>query len=279
MHSNNLNIDCCGRAMVLKKIFCLMLGILPMQTALAGMTEIRDSNNLLAIQAMVLTMDYAETDSAGVLLDTEKGPISGRQITLSRMWGSANWYAQVQYSRNEGRTNYVGGLIGPPPTPYGSVVTTSGADVINYALRLGKGLDAGKYVNYLFTPYVEWGRQEWMRGVNAGETYYHNSIGIGMLWQYSEANSKLVYSAYALGGRTYGASIDVVGYFNGALGSSPLTKAGLGLDYSLTRTMYLNAGVDYVNFAYGKSAVYGLYLEPDSKSTYLMYKAGVGFSF
>lgn len=265
------------------KILCLMSGMLLAGTAIAGLPEISASNNQLGFQVMMLNVNYAETDNAGVLLDTEKGPVPGGALIFTRMWESANAYFQAQYSRNEGRTDYVGGLIGPPATPYGSVVTTSAATFTNYSVRLGKGFDLGRSAmaasGFMLTPYVELGRQEWYRGVNAGETYYHNAYGAGLLWQMSGAGSKLVISLNGLVGKTFGASIDVTGVFSGALGSSPLYKAGLNVDYALSKSLHLNAGADYVRFAYGKSDVYGGYLEPDSTSTYLLYKAGLGIAF
>jgi hypothetical protein len=131
----------------------------------------------------------------------------------------------------------------------------------------------------MLTPYFELGRQEWYRGVNAGETYYHNAYGAGLLWQMSGAGSRLVISVNGLVGKTFGAYIDVTGVFSGALGSSPLYKAGVNADYALSKSLHLNAGVDYLRFAYGKSDVYGIYLEPGSTSTYLFYKAGLGIAF
>lgn len=260
-----------------------LFGILVTTSATAGMPEIKESNNQLGLQLMTLNVDYAETDDAGVLLDTEKGPVHGNMLTLSLMRGNANIYFQAQYSRNEGRTKYVGGLIGPPPTPYGSVVTTSGAIFTNYGIRLGKGFELGRSSisgsAHMLTPYFELGRQEWYRGVNAGETYYHNTYGAGLLWQISSAGSRLVTSINGLIGQTSGSYIDVTGYFSGALGTSPLYKAGLNFDYALTKFLHGSLGIDYVSFAYGKSAVYSGYLEPDSTSTYLLYKAGLGIAF
>lgn len=260
-----------------------LFGILVTTSATAGMPEIMESNNQLGLQLMTLNVDYAETNDAGVLLDTEKGPVHGNMLTLSLMRGNANVYFQVQYSRNEGRTNYVGGLIGPPPTPYGSIVATSGAIFTNYGMRLGKGFELGRSSTaasaHMLTPYFELGRQEWYRGVNAGETYYHNTYGAGLLWQISSAGSRLVTSINGLIGQTSGSYIDVTGYFSGALGTSPLYKAGLNFDYALTKLLHGSLGIDYVSFAYGKSAVYSGYLEPDSTSTYLLYKAGLGIAF
>ena len=272
-----------GEKMRSSKLIAATIGMLLTNATLAGMQEIKVSNNQLSIQLMTLNMDYAEKDDAGVLLDTEKGPVSGTTLIYTSMRTTANVYFQGQYSRNDGKTNYVGGLIGPPPTPYGSIVTTSVATVTNYSIRLGKGFEAGN--NYLYTsasmltPYIELGRQEWYRGVNAGETYYHNAFGIGLLWQMSSSGSSLVMSVNGLAGRTFGAYIDVTGYFSGALGNSTLYKGGVNFDYALSKVLHLNGGIEYVRYSYGKSDVYSGYLEPDSTTSILFYKAGIGIAF
>jgi hypothetical protein len=258
-------------------------GLLLTHAAIAGMQEIKDANNQLGLEATSLNVDYAETDNYGTLLDTEKGSVPGQSIYLSSMSHNGKLYFHAQYSRNEGKTDYVGGLIGPPATAYGSVVTTSGATLTNYSLRLGKGFELGSPDTlgraHMLTPFLELDRQIWYRGVNAGETYYHNAYAAGLLWQTSASGSKLVFSAYGLAGQTFNASINVSGSFSGALGSSPLYKAGINIDYAPNKILHLHAGADYVRFAYGQSDVYSGYLEPDSTSTYVIYKAGVGIAF
>lgn len=265
------------------KLIAATFGMILANATMADMQEIKVSNNQLGLQITTLNMDYAEKDDTGVLLDTEKGPVSGTTVFFTGMRTRANVYFQGQYSRNDGKTNYVGGLIGPPPTPYGSIITTSAATITNYSFRLGKGFElANNYMSTnatILTPYIELGRQEWYRGVNAGETYYHNAYGVGLLWQLSPAGSNLVISVNGLVGKTFGAYIDVTGYFSGALGNSTLYKGGINLDYALSKVLHLNGGVDYVRFGYGKSDVYSGYLEPDSTSSNLFYKAGIGISF
>ena len=251
------------------------------------MAEIREANNQIGLQLITMNVDYLESGNGTTTgtgkLDSETGPVAGNGIYFSRMLGNADVYFQGQYSRNEGRTKYVGGLIGPPSTPYGSVVTTSAAIITNYSVRLGKGIELdrlGRSGNeHLLTPLFELGRQEWFRGVNAGETYYHNTFGAGLLWQYSPQNTRLVVSGLILAGQTFGSYIDVTGYFAGPLGNSSLLKWGISLDYALTKIVHVNMGVDYTSFAYGISDTYGGYLEPDSTSAYLIYRAGLGFSF
>ena len=265
------------------KLIAAIFGMILANSTIAGIQEIKVSNNQLGLQLMTLSMDYAERDDAGVLLDTEKGPVSGTTIFFTSMRTRANVYFQGQYSHNEGKTNYVGGLLGPPSTPYGSIITTSAATITNYSLRLGKGFElANRHMNNtanMLTPYIELGRQEWYRGVNAGETYYHNAYGIGLLWQMSAAGSSLVISMAGLVGKTFDAYINVSGYFSGALGNSTMYKAGVNIDYALSRAFHLNSGIDYVRFNYSKSDVYSGYLEPDSTSSNLFYKAGIGISF
>lgn len=270
----------------------LMLWLSSCAFAFAAMSDIKASNNQLTLQAMAVNVEYAETDSAGKLLDTEKGRVPGRMITLTGMAGKANFYYQLQYSRNEGRTDYVGGTISPP-TPYGSVVSMSGAIITDYGVRLGKGYDyaypepRGGYAHML-TPYLELGRHEWYRGVNAGETYYHNFYGIGLMWQMSDAASRMVYTLNGMAGTTFGAWIDVepstaysppIPALNVALVSASLYRAGIAFDYALTAVLHLNAGVDIERFSYGRSETIGGYYEPDSTTTLLKYKAGIGFSF
>lgn len=140
-------------------IICLMSGMLLAGTAIAGLPEIKATNSQVGFQLTMLNVDYAETDDIGALLDTEKGPVPGSAVFFSRMWGNANAYFQAQYSRNQGRTDYVGGLIGPPATPYGSVVTTSAAIFTSYSMRLGKGFELGRSglaaSGYMLTPYIE----------------------------------------------------------------------------------------------------------------------------
>ena len=59
-----------------------MIGMMFANAAPACMQEIKVSNNQLGLQLITLNMDYAEKDDAGVLLDTEKGTVSGTNIFL-----------------------------------------------------------------------------------------------------------------------------------------------------------------------------------------------------
>ena len=262
-------------------------GLIFSATAFAGTSDIIGSNNQVGIQLISTNVDYTETGNGlfGVTgkLDTETGRVAGSALSISAMkdWWLGNDYIAAEYDHSSGNTNYVGGLIGPPPTPYGSVVGISSATLINYSARYGKGFIINDEL--MLTPYAELGSHEWDRGVNFGETYTHHYYGIGALGQYSPA-SKLVLSANAMLGSTFGSNIVVNGAFSAALGSSVLYRMGVAADYELAQNLHGNIGVDYMSFNYGISALYPIggnivTWEPDSKTKYTMIKIGLGCAF
>ena len=263
-------------------------GLSGVSVAFAGTSDIKISNNQVGMQFISTNVDYTETGN-GIFgtptgtLDTEKGPVPGYGLSISAMrdlW-LGNDYIEAEYDSASGNTEYVGGLLGPPPTPYGSVVSTSSATLINYSARYGKGFMVSD--EFMLTPYAELGHHEWDRGVNLGELYTHNYFGIGALGQYSPS-SGLVLSANALFGSTFGSNIVVNGAFSGALGNSGLYRIGAGADYAFEQNLHGNIGVDYTSFKYGISAIYScggtcVQWEPDSKTNYTTVRVGLGYGF
>jgi len=261
----------------------------------AGISDIQASNSQITVQAISTNVDYTETDYGkydGVtgILDTESGKVPGYAVSISKMqdvW-SRNDYFEAEYSHSYGSTSYVGGYVGPPPTPYGSVVATSGAALINYSARYGQGYDLNRVV--MLTPYAEIGFHEWDRGVNSGEIYTHYYFGIGALGQYSPFK-KLVVSLNAMLGTMTGAhivvnSVPAAGFpgFNGDLPNSALYKVSLSADFRITQNFHVNSGIDYMSFKYNISDLYpvgGNYVawEPDSETNYTTVKFGCGYSF
>ncbi|HUW00112.1 MAG TPA: hypothetical protein VMV88_08125 [Gallionella sp.] len=269
-------------------------GFSGLSTAFADTSDIRAANNQVGFQLVSTHVDYTETGDGTLAptgtLDTEKGPVPGYALAISTMqdlW-LGNDYIEAEYDDASGNTEYVGGYLNPP-TPYGSVVSTSGATLTNYSARYGAGLMVND--RSMLTPYVELGHHEWDRGVNSGEIYTHNYYGIGVLGQYSPA-SKLVLSANALFGSTFGSNIVVnsgPGFsgFSGALGNSTLYKIGLAADYAFVQNWHGTIGVDYASFSYGISALYPgvlngknvFFWEPDSKTNYTTVRIGLGYGF
>ena len=272
----------------MKKITLVIIaiaGLFGFSTAFAGISQIRESNNQFGFQLVSTNVDYTETGD-GILapsgtLDTEKGPVPGYALSISTMqdlW-LGNDYLEAEYDHASGNTDYVGGLLGPPPTPYGSIVATSGATLTNFSARYGAGLMVNDQA--MLTPYLELGHHEWDREVNLGELYTHNYYGIGVLGQYTPAD-RLVLSARAMFGHTFGSNIAINGAFSGALGNSSLFKAGAAADYVLVQNLHGSIGVDYTSFNYGISGVYPVGVgyvawEPDSKTNYTTVRIGLGY--
>ncbi len=265
-------------------VICLMSSA----TALAGINDIRDADNQISLQSISTSVTYTEVGNGifgtqtGVL-DTETGSVPGFALSLTTL-NNDNLYFNAAYSQNNGHTNYTGALIGGGP--YGSVVGQSSATLYDYTLRVGKSIIVSGET--MVTPYGEIANHQWYRGVNYGETYTHNSLGIGILGQYSPVN-QFVFSANALLGRTFGSYISVAGPlgFSADLGNSNLYKLGIAVDYAFTRNFHGNVGFDYTSFKYGMSAptivvVGGLsyYVwEPDSSTKYNTLKFGLGYAF
>jgi hypothetical protein len=255
--------------------------------AFADTQDIKSSNNQIGIHAISTDVSYTETNdgrfgtTAGKF-NTENGWVPGFAVSVSLMkdWFLGNDYLQLQYSRNKGFTDYVGS----PATggAFGSLVQQNDATLTDYSLRWGKGFSVNREV--MITPYAELGRHEWKRAVNQGETYTNNSFGVGALAQYSPI-TRLVLSANALIGRTFGANIDVAGPsgFSGALGNSNLYKLGLSADYAFTQNFHGNVGINYSAFKYGSSGNYQvgnrIHWEPDSRTNNTTINAGIGYAF
>ena len=254
-------------------------------TALADTSDIKAANNQVGIQYTSTNVNYTETGN-GVTFDTEGGSVSGYAISASAMKNIlfGNDYFEAEYDHTSGSTNYVAGAINGS-TPYGSIVGQSGATLVNYSARYGKGITNQNMPTVMVTPYVELGHHEWDRAINTGEIYTNSYYGIGLLYQYSPI-PKLVLSGNALIGETFSSNIAAnaipasnMNAFSGGLGNSGLSKIGASVDYAFTRNFHGNLGVDYTRFTYGASAIYSGYGEPNSKTAYTVAKVGIGYAF
>ncbi len=278
----------------MKKEFLAVMaiaGLTSTTSVFADISDIKASNNQIGVQYISPSLDYTETGN-GVFgtptgtLDTESGRIPGVALSITAMKDAIlkNDYIKFEYDRSSGYTTYTGSYIGGGP--YGSVVATSSARITNYILDYGKGYEVSN--QFMLTPYAEFGKHEWDRGVNYGEIYVNYNYGIGILGQYSPAD-KLVFSANALIGRTYNSSITIQGsnawgFLTGGLGTSTMQKAGISADYAFTKDIHGNIGIDYTSFKYGISAYYpigggNVMWEPNSKSSYTTTKVGIGYAF
>ncbi len=252
---------------------------------------IRDANNQIGLRATDMDFHYLETaDPAFGLagpLDEERGWVPGLALNFSEMQdvGVKNLYFNVELSWSQGHTKYIGGFIGPPATPFGSIISRSGAKVFDSDFRFGEGFDMGSQA--MLTPYLGIGSHSWNRGVNAGELYSHYYVGAGLMAQVSPFQATVL-SAYGLVGTTLASHIKVAGDptfpgFSSSLRNSVLFKFGASADYALTRQLHLTAGIDAVAFNYGASTPVpvpgGLANEPSSRTFNTTLNVGVGYGF
>ena len=106
----------------------------------------------------------------------------------------------------------------------------------------------------MVTPYLGVGTHDWKRNPGYAEDYSNDYVGGGLLVQYSPP-PRLVLSANGLVGSTFNSNIDVAGAFSAPLGNSTFWQTGLSADYAVTRSIHVNAGVEWEGFKYGETAL------------------------
>jgi hypothetical protein len=245
------------------------------------------SNNQISVDFIDTGFGYTEYAAiavpgtpVGAKLDTEGDwtPGVNASLSLMRNWIVDNAYFNAQLSYSGGSTRYVGetGKGGG----YGSVTTNDTAKVFDSDFRIGKGFAVGD--NAMLTPYFGVGSHYWRRGPFP-EHYSNGYAGVGLLGQIAASN-QLVFSGYGLVGGTFDSSISVATHpgvvgWSAPLGDSATYKLGGAVDYAITSNFHLNAGVDYTNFAYGRSPFVHGNVEPHSTTGNVLLKVGAGYAF
>lgn len=234
-------------------------------------------NYYLSISADTTRFDYAETDSTGALLDTEKadfGHVSGFTIRYAPRYNG--WYLGGSYAR--GNTDYVGSLIGSGQ-PYGSYRATTTNEVADYTIGyMGTALldprgDVTMPVN------VGLGYRRWLRQGGYDEVYdwgYYD-VGIGLHFRlspdmsigadadYRKAFNAQMYENYH--GYTFDLN-NVYGY-----------KITVPFELSLSPTMSTFLAYSYEYWNIGASNTVGGYYEPDSETKNETLSLGLKFRF
>jgi hypothetical protein len=261
------------------------------------------ANNQISVDYASQHVDYVEFNppapfnggqAVGIPIDSEKGWVHGISGTASAMFnlGSiCNVYVLGRISYFKGDTDYWQN-VGP--------IGQSGAKIIEGDFRLGKGFNVAP--NVMLTPYFGGGLRRWDRDVCASgacqaggyhEHYEHGYLGGGLLAQISPV-SRLVLSLSGLVGRTLDSEINghavpggAAGIipFHASLGNSTIYKVESSADFAFTSHIHGNVGVEYTNFKYGESAPFvftaagGTAVEPDSKTSNVTIRVGLGIAF
>jgi len=246
---------------------------------------IKSVNNSVGIKVQGKYVDYMEVDTRNNNLDSETGWIGGITIQASMMKDIffGNDYLHAEYTHIDDKTKYTGSYWGGH---YGDLITNNGAKINDYSFRYGKGFEIDD--DALLTPYIEVGKHSWDRILPPGsnpvmERYYFHYYGIGALAQ-GAITDRLVITANGMFGRTVKPKIFVNTPGDSDTlnqGASNIYKVGLDADYALTKNIHANLGIDYLHFKYGISNVSssGVYLEPDSRTSYTTVNLGLSYHY
>lgn len=278
MRPLHYTLACCAVALLSAPAFAARSATAP--------GDILAANNQYTLYLQNTKVDYAETGgshgAAAGLLDTENGNVGGFGLSASSMsdlW-LGNDLFQLDFNYSSGNTGYVGSYLNSN-AGYGSLVSSSTADIYNYSFRYGKGVSVFK--QSMLTPYVEVGHHRWERGLSASqeETYSHNYAGFGLLMQTAPV-SKLVLNADLFYGRTFQSKITTNQYTltEATLGNSSFKRYGIGADYAFSQRFHGKISYSHESYSYGISALnnYGYY-EPNSTTKNTIYRVGIGYAF
>lgn len=151
---------------------------------LLGSTTLFASEYSLSVSADTTRFDYAETNSAGQLLDTENadfGKVSGATISIEPRYQGL--YFTASYAN--GNTDYVGSALGSG-NPYGSARGTTYNEIGDY--NFGYKATARNFRSDLEMPITFGvGYRRWLRQLGYDETYdwgYYN-VGVGLHYRMS----------------------------------------------------------------------------------------------
>lgn len=251
-------------------------------------SDIVKANNQVSLSVSGSYLDYLES-SGSTPLDSERGWQPGLSVGGSLMTdiGLSNVYLYGNLSWNKGNSDYTGSFIGGR---YGDLRQRDNAEIYNEDFRIGKGFEVSD--SFMLTPYLGIGARQWRRDINGAggyrEDYSHGYVGGGLLAQYSPAPG-WVLGVNGLVGSTFSASMKTTATAGGAaitpqtynLGNSAIYMVGASVDRAITDTVHANVSVDYTNFNYGRSAVSRIdnTFEPDSRTSTVAFKVGLGFAF
>lgn len=155
---------------------------------LLGTASLFASEYSISVSADTTRFDYAETNSAGQLLDTEKadfGKVSGATISFEPRYQGL--YATASYAT--GNTEYIGSILGSG-NPYGSARGTTYNEIGDY--NFGYKATARNFRSDFEMPVTFGvGYRRWLRQLGYDETYdwgYYN-FGIGLHYNMSSTMS------------------------------------------------------------------------------------------
>ncbi|HEX5330865.1 hypothetical protein [Sulfuricurvum sp.] len=243
---------------------------------LLGTSSLFASNYSLSVSADATKFDYAETDSSGSLLDTERadfGKVSGLSVTMEPRYEGL--YFSASYAN--GNTDYVGSLI-DSGDPYGSYkgITTNEVSDYNFGYKSTARDPRG---GWEMPVTIGVGYRRWLRQLGYDELYdwgYYN-VGIGLHYRMSsimtigaDASYRKAFSAQMYEnwhGYTYNLN-NVYGY-----------KITVPFELKINQALSTFIAYNYEFWNIDKSNSVGGYYEPDSETNNETVSFGFKFNF
>lgn len=246
---------------------------------------VEHANNQINLWMGTLSQDYREHSDGNwsggpSILDTEKGNVRGYAIDGGVFVKGVYTFAHADFYK--GQTDYDGYISTTPPTPAKTTTDNRIVDTYfngGYLWKAGTGTYLG--------PIGELGLMSWRRQIGIGtpyavdELYSHWYAGLGVVLLYGITDN-LSMKIEGVFGETFLATVTspTFNFNNQKLGSKPITRGGLVLDYRLVGGVHVMAGVDSLKFGYGASDVNTSgNREPRSDTSRVTYRLGIGYSF
>ncbi len=249
---------------------------------LLGTTSLFASDYSLSVSADTTRFDYAETNSAGQLLDTENadfGKIFGATLSIEPQYQGL--YFTAAYAK--GDTNYIGGTNLNPT--FGSHLTTTTNEISNY--DFGYKATARNFRSDLEMPVIIGvGYHQWLRqlhstpGVSGFDERYdweYYNVGIGLHYRMSSTMSIGTDASYrkAFNAKMYE---NLHGYtFN--LNNVYGYKITVPFEVKLNPQLSTFIAYNYEYWNVDASNVVGGYYEPDSQTKNEILSFGLKFYF
>lgn len=243
---------------------------------LIGASSLFASNYSISVSADTTKFDYAETDSSGSLLDTERadfGKVSGLTVMIEPRYEGL--YFSAAYAT--GNTDYIGSLL-YSGDPYGSYKSTTANEVSDYNFGY-KATARDPRGAWEMPVTIGIGYRRWLRQIGYDELYdwgYYN-VGIGLHYRMSsaimigaDASYRKAFNAQMyenLNGYTYNLN-NVYGY-----------KITVPFEVKLSQTLSTFIAYNYEFWNIDESNHIAGFWEPDSKTNNETLSFGLKFNF
>jgi len=244
-------------------------------TAKADTQTIKSADNAVWGSFGTSFLNYKE--SVTPIPDSEHGWLSDPSLAAGATFlTDSGLYFAFDGSYTYGHTNYNGAYFFFPNRPLQGTTRDTIGTIDG---KIGRSFILNKLMT--LTPYMNIGFRHWDRDFGQGQNeHYENMDALGgLLFQVSPVN-RLILSAYAAAGTTFGAQMQPDGSNTYDLGDSGIYKLGGKVGFDVTKRVEVFTTLDFDQFHYVQSSVAsdGTY-EPTSRTSDTTMRIGAAYHF